>query len=256
MRTGPLLVLALALACTACDQIPFGNGWAEANGSEDSARPGARAPVATITLASAGGTDCSARWNGEAVSQDEIVGRGVAALDEAIRAAGGVGNITEQNLPFVRVEAPAAMAYSCVGPTLATLQRSGFAWAVLRPTDGGGPDARADFLIADLPEPVVPPIGATIGRGSLTLGGRPTDLAGIRAHFRALREGEEPPPEAARMDAPPPVTSAPNGFLVEVARDATFGEVHALVRTVAEAGETATLYSCAGPEGPQGTAAC
>jgi hypothetical protein len=181
----------------------------------------------------------------------------VGALEEAIRAVGGVANVNEQNLPFVRVEAPPAMAYACLGATLGSLQRSGFAWILLRPAGGGGPDTRVDFLIPNMPPPPVD-LGPTvvIGRGSLVYHGAPSNLAAIQADLRASSRNEEPPPEATATEVPPPVTSAPNGFIVEVARDVPIGELHALARVVAEAGQTATLYSCAGPEGPQGVPAC
>ena len=253
MRTGLGIALLLAMGCSACNPSAIVNQMTGRDGSKAQGRE----PVATIALASAGGNDCSARWDGAAVTQDAILQRGVAVLEEAIRAVGGVANITEQNLPFVRVEAPPAMAYTCLGPTLGTLQRSGFAWIVLRPAGGGGPDARVDFVIPNMPPPPID-LGPTavIGRGSLVYHEEPSNLAAIQADLRALSRDEVPPPEATATDVPPPVTSAPNGFVVEVARDVPFGELHALARVVAEAGQTATLYSCAGPLGPHDIPAC
>ncbi|HEY5710763.1 MAG TPA: hypothetical protein VIT38_02610 [Allosphingosinicella sp.] len=249
MRSGLGVALALAIACSACKPMVVANR-SDGEGTT-------REPIATISLASNGGNDCSVRWNGEAVTQDAISQRGIAALEEAIRTVGGVANINEQNLPFVRVEAPPAMAYPCLGATLGTLQRTGFAWVALRPAGGGGPDARVDFLVANMPPPPVDP-GPTvvIGRGSLIYHDAPSSLAAIRADLSALSRDEEPPPEARATDVPPPVTSAPNGFVVEVGRDVPFIELYALARVVAEAGQTATLYGCAGPEGPHRMPVC
>lgn len=242
MRTSFLAVAALALASSACKPMAPGNRSSrEASGPE---------PAATITLASRGGSDCAARWNGEAVTQEAIMQRGVAALEAGIRAVGGAANISEETIPFVRIEAPADMAYACLGTTLASLQRAGFAWIVLRPV-GGGADARADFFIGDMPPPPVPPPpNVVIGRGSLSYQGAPSSLSAIAADIRRLSEGEAPPPGQDPASGPPPATSAPNGFIVQVASDVAFGELHALARTVAEEGQTATLYGCAGPTGP------
>lgn len=248
MRWRSILALALVAICSACKPMVIGN---RTDGEGTS-----REPIATIALASSGGNDCSARWNGEAVTQEAISQRGIAALEEAIRTVGGVANITQENLPFVRIEAPPAMAYPCLGATLGTLQRSGFAWVALRPA-GGGPDSRVDFLVAGMPEPPVDPgPNVVIGQGSLVYRGQASSLAAIRADLAALSRGEEPPPEARATDVPPPITSAPNGFLVEVGQDVPYIELYALARAVAEAGQTATVYSCAGPAGPHGQTAC
>jgi hypothetical protein len=253
MRGGSILVLMLAAAGAACRPAASGN---ESAGTA-ATRPAG--PAATIALASAGGADCAARWNGEAATQAAITERSDRLLEQAIRAIGGIAALTEENMPFVRVEAPTAMAYACVGTTLRALQTAGFASVVLRPAGGAGEDARADFFLDTAPSSGPARANMTIAADGLTWNGTPTDLKGIRANLRLVTRGlEEPAPgqDIQSFDAVPPIVDAapPAAFVVTVAPDVAFGALHALLRTIGDAGQTATLRSCAGPAGPRGAA--
>jgi hypothetical protein len=252
MRT--ILALALAAALAGCG--PSGSGNETANRAASA--PSGPEPAVTITLASSPGADCSAKWDGAAVAQEAITERSFALLDQTIRSVGGVEQLTLDNMPVIRVEAPAAMAYACVGATLRSLQRSGFASAVLRPAGGDGQDAHAEFFLDTAPSPGPALANMTVGRGALTWNGTRSNLGGIRDNLQIMAHGvEEPPPgqDATSFDQiPRDIVSPRASYIVTVARDASFGEVHALLRTVDNAGQTATLRSCAGPAGAQGDA--
>lgn len=247
MRSGAMLVLALAAACAACRPGASGNETSNRSGPP----PSGPEPAVTVTLASSRGADCSARWDGEAVTQAAITSRSVALLDQTIQRLGGVEYLTLENMPVVRVEAPAAMAYACVGATLRSLQNSGFASVLLRPAGGEGQDAHAQFFLDTAPSLGPALANMTIGPGRLTWNGTPTDLSGIRDNVRVMSHGPE---EVApgQGGAPPAVVSPRASYVVTAARDTRFGDLHALLRTIDDAEQTATLRSCAGPAGAQG----
>jgi len=247
MRCGSILVLTLAALAASCRPGPSATDLS----GKAAEGPSGPEPVATIAVAAAA-DGCATRWNGEPVNQTTIAERSITTLEQAIQAGGG-GNaiITEENLPVVRVEAAAGLAYACIGATLRTLQHSGFPWVALRPT-GGDRDAHADFFFETVAETGTPPGNIAIGRGSLAWNGTPTDLAGVRTHIQALaRGGAEAPPGMADLQSSL-VAGPPNDVVVTVARDVAFGELHALLRAIEEAGQRGTLRSCAGPAAAQG----
>ncbi|HEV2817939.1 MAG TPA: hypothetical protein VGW40_12050 [Allosphingosinicella sp.] len=233
MRAGPGVALGLAIFCSAC---------------KPASRADMERPVATVAMTSSAARGCEARWNGVVVSQQAIVEYGIAALERALlRAGGGDAMITHEALPLVRVEAAPAIAYACVGATLRSLQQAGFPYALLRPA--GGRDTRVDFFLEYVSDPINGDTMIEVGRGSLGWNGTATDLAGIRGHVQAM-------PQPPLTGTPPSlmVGTALDQLAVRVAPDASFGELQALLATLAEMEQTAILMSCAGPFGPPGVA--
>ena len=135
MRTGALAILLLATSCGQLDRMA--NQLAADRGPS---RP-TSAPAPTITVAA----NCSASWDGQAVTPAQITERSVALLEQAITAAGGIQNVTETSLPIPNVEAPADLGFACADTILFALQRSGMMSVRLRPASGG------TAVLADFP---------------------------------------------------------------------------------------------------------
>ncbi|MDQ3144443.1 MAG: biopolymer transporter ExbD [Pseudomonadota bacterium] len=90
----------------------------------------------------AGGT-CEVYWNLTPVTNEQLLERAVEKLELEIDRAGGVENITEENMPEVHIRGDVDTPYKCVGGTVFTMQRAGF--------------ARVGFIS-------MPPPGATVKR--------------------------------------------------------------------------------------------
>jgi len=89
-----------------------------------------------------GGT-CEVYWNVTKVSNDDLLERAVKKLEDEIVKVGGVENVTEENMPEVHIRGDVDTPYKCVGGTVFTMQRAGF--------------ARVGFIS-------MPPPGATVKR--------------------------------------------------------------------------------------------
>lgn len=212
MRIPALAVLLLVASCGQLDRMS--NQLAAERGPSRTAS----APAPTIAVAA----NCSASWDGQAVTPAQITERSVALLERAIAAAGGVQNVTETALPIPNVEAPADLGFACADTILFALQRSGMMSVRLRPA-GGGASVLADFpLNTDLPAPPIPMVLGIGAGGQVTWNNEPLDAAGLTAEL--ARHGSTAP--TARGDEAPP-----GGLELRVAREATFGQVHALLRT-------------------------
>jgi hypothetical protein len=222
------ILIVLIAACAAC--APRGAG----NEAGNAAAITASEPAATISVAAAQGGACAARWDGAAVTRDQILERGAAMLQAAIERIGGVQNLTEDNIPYLRLEAPADVAMACVAPALGAVQRVGFSKVALR-LSGGRPTAD---VVAQLPligegdarPSVVVALGAN---GGMTWNGEAIDLAGLSARAPAgPREGS--------FDEQAP----PGAFVIALSPDATFGAAYEALRVAGHAGAGPTLSGC------------
>ena len=73
-----------------------------------------------------GGT-CEVYWNLTKVTSQELLDRAVKKLEDLIEDVGGVENVTEQNLPEAHIRGDINTPYKCIGGTIFTMQRAGFA---------------------------------------------------------------------------------------------------------------------------------
>ncbi|WP_265562078.1 ExbD/TolR family protein [Sphingomicrobium arenosum] len=73
-----------------------------------------------------GGT-CEVYWDVTPVSSEELLDRAVTRLEEAIDAAGGVDNITDETMPEAHIRGDVDTPYKCIGGAIFTMQRAGFA---------------------------------------------------------------------------------------------------------------------------------
>jgi hypothetical protein len=220
MRIG---ALALVLLATACGRGDGGGNAANISGNAASAPTFAgedREAAATVALAASGPGGCSARWDGQPATPQQVFDRSSALIDRAIQQQGGVANLTEQTLPIVAVTAPANLGFACADTYLSAIRRSGVR-SVLLALDGGRETALADFTLSDIGAPPPSVALALRGGGRLSWNNETIALAAIPQRLRQLVGSFE-----SGIEAPPGELELRPG------RDATFGQLHAVLSTI------------------------
>ena len=71
--------------------------------------------------------ECEVYWNLTRVDSEELLDRAVAKLEDLIEDVGGVENVTEENMPEAHIRGDVNTPYKCIGGTIFTMQRAGFA---------------------------------------------------------------------------------------------------------------------------------
>ena len=66
-------------------------------------------------------------WQLTKVNNDQLVERAVKKLEFEIERAGGVDNITAENMPEAHIRGDINTPYKCIGAAVFTMQRAGFA---------------------------------------------------------------------------------------------------------------------------------
>ena len=70
---------------------------------------------------------CAVYWNMTRVDSSELLNRAVAKLTSDIEKAGGVENMTPEDMPEVHIRGDINTPYRCIGGTVYNMQRAGFA---------------------------------------------------------------------------------------------------------------------------------
>jgi biopolymer transport protein ExbD len=70
--------------------------------------------------------NCAVYWNMTKVSSEDLLNRAVAKLESDVKKAGGVENMTPEDLPEVHIRGDINTPYRCIGGTIYTMQRAGF----------------------------------------------------------------------------------------------------------------------------------
>jgi biopolymer transport protein ExbD len=93
----------------------------------------------SLTVRGGPGGTCEVYWQLQRVNNEELLDRAVAALEAQIRKVGGVENITDENMPEVHIRGDINTPYKCIGGTVFTMQRAGFARVgfISQPPPGG-----------------------------------------------------------------------------------------------------------------------
>jgi biopolymer transport protein ExbD len=81
----------------------------------------------SLSVRGDGAGGCEVYWNLTRVNNDELLERAVKKLEDEIEKAGGVENITEENMPEAHVRGDVDTPYKCIGGAVFTMQRAGFA---------------------------------------------------------------------------------------------------------------------------------
>ena len=93
----------------------------------------------SLTVRGGPGGTCEVYWNLTKVTNEELLDRAVKALEDQIKRVGGVENINEENMPEVHIRGDINTPYKCIGGTVFTMQRAGFARVgfISQPPPGG-----------------------------------------------------------------------------------------------------------------------
>ena len=93
----------------------------------------------SLTVRAGPGGGCEVYWNLTPITSEQLLDRGVKALEDQIKAVGGVENITDENMPEVHIRGDINTPYKCIGATVFTMQRAGFARVgfISQPPPGG-----------------------------------------------------------------------------------------------------------------------
>ena len=85
------------------------------------------------------GGECEVYWNLTKVNSEDLLDRAVQKLEDLIEKVGGVENVTEENMPEAHIRADVDTPYRCIGGTVFTMQRAGFARVgfISEPPPGG-----------------------------------------------------------------------------------------------------------------------
>ena len=73
-----------------------------------------------------GGT-CEVYWNLTKVNSQELLDKAVKKLEDTVKAVGGVENVNDENMPEAHIRGDVDTPYKCIGGTIITMQRAGFA---------------------------------------------------------------------------------------------------------------------------------
>jgi biopolymer transport protein ExbD len=93
----------------------------------------------SLTVRGGPGGSCEVYWNLTPITSEELLDRAVQSLEKQIAAVGGVENINEENMPEVHIRGDINTPYKCIGGTVFTMQRAGFARVgfISQPPAGG-----------------------------------------------------------------------------------------------------------------------
>ena len=93
----------------------------------------------SLTVRGGPGGTCEVYWNLTLVNNEELLDRAVKALEDQIAKVGGVENINDENMPEVHIRGDINTPYKCIGGTVFTMQRAGFARVgfISQPPPGG-----------------------------------------------------------------------------------------------------------------------
>jgi len=81
----------------------------------------------SLTVRGGEGGGCEVYWQLTKVTNDQLLERAVKKLEDEIERAGGVDNITEENMPEAHIRGDVNTPYKCIGAAVFTMQRAGFA---------------------------------------------------------------------------------------------------------------------------------
>ena len=74
-----------------------------------------------------GAGGCEVYWNLTRVDSTALLDRAVKKLEDEIERQGGVENLTEDTMPEAHIRGDVDTPYKCIGGTVYTMQRAGFA---------------------------------------------------------------------------------------------------------------------------------
>ncbi len=88
------------------------------------------------------GGKCGVFWGLTRVTHEELLERAVTKLKADVERLGGAGNLDPDDLPEAHIRADVDVPYECVGGTIFTMQRAGFAKVGFISEPSGAPSPR------------------------------------------------------------------------------------------------------------------
>ncbi|GAA4014391.1 biopolymer transporter ExbD [Sphingomonas swuensis] len=80
-----------------------------------------------LTVRGGPGGTCEVYQGMAPINSEALLDTAVAKLEDAIAKAGGAENLTEETMPEVHIRGDVNTPYKCIGGTIYTMQRAGFA---------------------------------------------------------------------------------------------------------------------------------
>ena len=80
-----------------------------------------------LTVRAGPDNSCEVYWGMQRVNSEELLDRSVKKLEQAVAAAGGAENLTDENMPEAHIRGDVNTPYRCIGGTIFNMQRAGFA---------------------------------------------------------------------------------------------------------------------------------
>ena len=80
-----------------------------------------------LSVRGSGDGGCEVYWNLEKVNSQQLLEKAVKKLEDTVAAVGGVENVTDENMPEAHIRGDVDTPYKCIGGTIITMQRAGFA---------------------------------------------------------------------------------------------------------------------------------
>jgi biopolymer transport protein ExbD len=80
-----------------------------------------------LSVRAAANGECEVYWNLQRVDSQQLLDLAVAALEAEIERQGGPENVTEETMPEAHIRGDVNTPYRCIGGTVFTMQRAGFA---------------------------------------------------------------------------------------------------------------------------------
>ena len=92
-----------------------------------------------LSVRSAPDGTCEVYWNLTKVNSEDLLDRAVKKLEAEVKRVGGPENITEETMPEAHIRGDVNTPYRCIGGTVFTMQRAGFARVGFISEPPGGP---------------------------------------------------------------------------------------------------------------------
>jgi biopolymer transport protein ExbD len=80
-----------------------------------------------LTVRGGPGDTCEVYWGMTKIDSQTLLDRSVKSLEDAIAKVGGAENLTDETMPEAHIRGDVSTPYKCIGGTIFTMQRAGFA---------------------------------------------------------------------------------------------------------------------------------
>lgn len=222
----------------------FGSSCSESSQQQEEEPPRRSTGGLMATISTDGDVgNCSIQWNGDQISTDEIIYRANNIFEAAVEVHNGAENMTEADVPYVRVKAAGDMPYHCVSLVIGVLREIGFLHGEME-VAGEAFTLDVNFSIAgdDLsPDWILPPpVIALDDEGAIFVDGERTPLEDLTTEMMHLQESG---PRAASLVPVMDYTRRPDFFLLPSART-RFARTVQTARSLTLGGISFELVGC------------